>query len=172
MTIFVHIADERDAKAIRRNGLALPKNRLREFESKRHKWGVFALPVVEDFMISHQWVRELKRRGHQLAVGIYFRLPDDEPVWAGLFNQDKEPMTAAEAASRLRTQRLLGYEVIVPRSIAASEISAVRPLPHVGWRFFPESKGNPPRCLCRYCNRGDIKSRRMRGRLDPDGQYA
>lgn len=72
MAIFVHIADERDAQAIRRNGLALPKARLRAFENERRKWGVFALPVIDDFMLSHQWVRELKRRGHRSAVGVYF----------------------------------------------------------------------------------------------------
>jgi hypothetical protein len=172
MTTFVHIADERDTPAIRRNGLALPKTRYRDAENERYKWGVFALPVVEDFMLSHQWIRELKRRGHRTASGIYFRVADAELVWAGLYNQNKVQVTAAEAAARLRTEKLLGYEVIIPRAIVASEIVAIRTLPHVGWRFFPAAKGSPPRCLCRFCQRGDMKSRRLRQRLDPNGEYA
>jgi len=172
MPTFVHIADERDAQSMRRGGLALPKNRWREFENGQQKWGVFAMPVIEDFVVSHQWVRELKRRGHRVAVGVYFRVPDDEPVWAGLYNKEKTLVTAAEATAHLRNERLLGYEVVIPRGIAASEITSIRALPNVGWRFLPDAKGSPPRCLCKYCVRGDIKSRRMRDRLDPNGNYA
>lgn len=171
MPTFVHISDERDAKSIRRNGLALPKRRWREFENEVSKWGVFAMPVVEDFMLSHQWARELKRRGHRSAVGVYFRVADDEEVWAGIYNQKKTLVTAAVAASTLRSERLLGYEVVIPRGVAHAEIVSIRPVPAVGWRFFPGAKGNAPRCLCRYCVRGDMFSRRMRDRLDPDGTY-
>lgn len=172
MPIFVHIADERDSKSIQKNGLTLPKNKLREYENEARKWGVFALPVINDFMISHQWVRELKRRGHRNTIGIYFRIPDDEMVWAGIYTQAKSRITAAEAAARLSNEKILGYEVIIPRSIISSEITAIRTLPNIGWRFFPEAKGKPPFCLCKYCNRGDIKSMRMRKRLDPNGDYA
>src|SRR5256885_152494 len=104
MATFVHIADERDSLAIRRNGLALPKAHLKAAETERIKRGVFALPVVEDFMLSHQWVRELKRRGHRSAVGIYFKIADDELVWAGLYNKEKVRMTAAQAAALLREE--------------------------------------------------------------------
>jgi len=123
-------------------------------------------------MTSHQWVRELKRRGHAAAIGVYFRIRDDEPVWVGIYSQPKTRVTAAEAAARLRKDRVLGFEVIIPRGIAAAEITAIRAVPSVGWRFRPDAKGAPPRCLCKYCNRGDIKSRRMRDRLDPNRNYA
>jgi hypothetical protein len=172
MATFVHIADERDSLAIRRNGLTLPKVHWKAAESERHKGGVFALPVVEDFMLSHQWVRELKRRGHRSAVGIYFRIADNEVVWAGLYNKDKVQMTAAQATALLRQERLLGFEVVIPRSILAAEITAVRSVPHVGWRFSPQAKGSRPFCLCKYCNRGEIKNRKMRKRLDPTGENA
>ena len=171
MTTFVHIADQRDAAAIRCSGLPLPKARLRAYEHPSWKWGVFAMPVIEDFMLTHQWVRELKRRGHGTAVGVYFRLDDDEPTWAGLYNEPKQALGAAQAAARLRVERALGYEVVIPRAIRAAEIRAVRVLPAVGWRFFPQAKGKPPRCLCKYCVGSEIKSRRMRERLDPEGQY-
>lgn len=172
MATYVHIADARDVAAIRRNGLVLPKARFRQYEHERYRYGVFAMPVISDFMLTHQWVRELAKRGYRSSVGVYFHLPDDEPVWAGLFNAEKAKATAASAASRLREERLLGYEVIVPRSISASEIRTVRELPRVGWRFFPGAKGNAPRCLCKYCVGGEINSRRMRDRLDPAGTYA
>lgn len=129
------------------------------------------MPVIDDFLLTHQWVRELKRRGHRTAVGIYFRIADNEQVWAGEYNSPKSKLTSAKAAAQLRTGKILGFEVIIPRSIMPTEITAIRLLPAVGWRYFPEAKGKPPRCLCRYCNRGDIKSKKMRKRLDPDGYY-
>jgi hypothetical protein len=168
MTLFVHIADERDAASIRRAGLTLPKAKLH-----RRGWGIFALPVVEDFMLTHQWVRELARGGHRSAIGVYFRVPDNEPVQAGLFGEKWADTTAAATATRLRAERLLGYEVIISRSIKPEEIHAIRPVPPIGWRFFPGAKGAEPRCLCRYCVRGDIKSQRLRKRLrKPWIQYA
>lgn len=70
------------------------------------------MPVVSDFMLSHQWVRELARRGHRSAIGVYFRLADEQPVWAGAYNEPKQLCTAAAAAAKLHTQRILGFEVI------------------------------------------------------------
>jgi hypothetical protein len=61
----------------------------------------------------------------------------------------------------------LGFEVIIPRSIKASEIKYLRILPQtLGWRYFPEAKGKPPFCGCSYCQRGNIKSLRIRERYD------
>jgi hypothetical protein len=169
---FVHIADERDTSAIRRSGLSLPKARLQLEETETRKFGVFALPVVQDFVLSHQWARELARSGHRSAVGVYFRVPDKQLVWAGLYNGLKHLCTAASAAAQLHERRILGYEVIVPRSIKASEITAVRVVPAVGWRYYPPAKGKRPFCPCKFCTRGDSKSRRLRERLDPNREYA
>lgn len=168
MPLFVHIADERHTQAIRRNGLKLSDSRS---GGETYKSGVFALPIVDDFMLSHQWVRELGRRGHRTPIGVYFRVGDAELVWAGLFNGTKAKITASEAANILREDLVLGYEVFIPRSILASEISKIRTVPHVGWRFFPQAKGRPPFCLCKFCNRGEIKNRKMRERLDPNGDF-
>jgi hypothetical protein len=112
MATFVHIADERDSASIRRVGLKLP--RAPETFPGSRPVGVFATPVVPDFVVTHQWVRELKKRGFRLAVGVYFRVPDDEPVWAGRFNEPKQPLTAAQASAWLSRERTLGYEVIIP----------------------------------------------------------
>jgi hypothetical protein len=164
MPVFVHIADERDGAAIRRGGLRIARRRL-QWTGVGRPGGIFAMPVVADFTVTHQWLRELKTRGHRTAIGIYFRLPDDEPVWAGHYNEKKRRLTAAEAANALRTSGMLGYEVIVPRAIGPREISAIRALPQtLGWRYFPGSHDRRP-CACEYCQRGLIKARRVRERL-------
>jgi hypothetical protein len=164
---FVHIADERDARSIERNGLKLPKASYKLRENDVFKFGVFALPVIENFVVSHQWLRELKRARFNTAVGVYFKIPDTETVWAGRYNQEKKRITAAEAVAQLRRSEGMGFEVIIPRSIKVSEIKYLRTLPQtIGWRYFPEAKGKPPFCGCRYCQRGNIKSRRIRENYD------
>ena len=163
MPVFVHIADERDTASIRRSGLKLPRPSPQIGASRPS--GVFALPVTSNFLVSHQWVRELKKRGFKVAVGVYFRVPDAQQVWAGRYNQDKKLLTAAEATAYLAREQSLGYEVNIPRSILASEIQAIRSLPQtLGWRHFPESHTMDIFCGCKYCQRGEIKSRRIQER--------
>ena len=160
MTVFVHLADERDAAAIRRSGLKLP--RTSNQASVENASGVFAMPVTPDFFVTHQWLRELKRRGFNVAVGVYFRIPDSELVWAGLYNGEKHAITAAQAAMQLTKERTLGYEVLIPRSINASEIRAVRALPQlVGWRYYPDAHRQGVFCACKFCLRGQIKSKKL-----------
>jgi hypothetical protein len=55
--------------------------------------------MTRDFYVSHQWLRELKRRGQGPIVGIYFRIPDGESVWIGHYGRPHEEVTAAAAAS-------------------------------------------------------------------------
>ncbi|UHQ24681.1 hypothetical protein LVB77_08325 [Lysobacter sp. 5GHs7-4] len=161
MTVFVHIADERDAAAIRRSGLKLPRLPARARGPVAH--GVFALPVVPNFVVSHQWVRELKRRGFQVAVGVYFRVDDEQPVLAGTYNDRHQAVSAAQAAAHLREHGTLGYEVLLPRSILASEIVRIRALPQtLGWRYFPGAHERGVFCGCRYCQRGEYNNRRIR----------
>ncbi len=160
MSTFVHIADERQAGSIRRSGLKLMQ---RASADDLSRYGIFALPVIPNFLISHQWVRELKRRGFRVAVGVYVRVPDQQEVFAGHYNKEKQPMSAAEAAAYLRKHEPLGYEVIVPRSIAASDIEAIRPIPQkLGWRYFPGAHERGVFCWCRGCQRGTYKSRLKR----------
>jgi hypothetical protein len=166
---FVHIADERDKASIERNGLKLVKAYAGFKETEIFKRGVFALPVIENFIVSHQWLRELKRGGFNTAIGVYFKIPDTERVWAGLYNQPKQQITAAEAVCQLRTSQAMGFEVVIPRTIKASEIRYTRVLPQtLGWRYFPDAKGKPPFCGCSYCQRGNIKSRRIRERYESE----
>jgi hypothetical protein len=122
---------------------------------------------VQSYLVSHQWVRELKRRGFKVAVGVYFRVSGSEEVWAGRYNEEKKRMTAAQASAHLSSEGTLGYEVIVPRSVTASEIQAVRALPQtLGWRYSPEAHTRGMFCGCSYCQRGQIKSRQIQRRYE------
>jgi len=157
MTLFVHIAAKKDSRTIRRAGLkASPINDVIPY-------GIYAMPVVPNFYTSHQWVRELKRRGQRQMCGVYFRIPDGEEVWAGRYNQPHMRMAAAEAVALLmRLEDIQGYEIIIPHLIAAQAIVKIRDMPHIGWRYFPSAHQRRP-CGSPAClGRGEIKSRRLR----------
>lgn len=166
MPIFVHIADERHSSAIRRNGLKIAHWR------KKHALpdtvtGIFAMPVISNFFVSHQWVRELKSRGFRTAVGVYFRVPDDEEVWIGRYNEERVKATAAMAHARLSETNALGFEAVIPRNIDAREIRAIRHLPQtLGWRYFPGAHEKGVFCGCEYCQKGLIKSRKIRTKYE------
>jgi hypothetical protein len=148
---FVHIADARHRSLIARNGI------------RGGRRGVFGLPVTRRFAVTHQWSRELKRRGVRSLVCIQFRLPDDERVSVGAYNGEKLWMTAAQAASTVEDHTApTGLEVVVPRRIQPKEIVRIYPAPKlVGWRYYPDAKGRRPFCHCRYCNRGEIRAKRL-----------
>lgn len=173
MPVFVHLTSQRNLASIRRGGIGAIKKRLRPR-------GVYAMPVTPNFQVSHQWLRELRRLGGGTILGIYFRIPDEEPVEIGHYDSLHLPMTAAEAVALMlaaeeqepgaaramdraskavRNRRTLpsspeGFEVIVPRVIAPSEIVRVKALPQiVGWRYRPGANGTKP-CICICCERG------------------
>jgi hypothetical protein len=165
--MFVHLAPASRVVLIRRNGIS----RLRRARGDRPA-GIFAMPFTRNFYVSHQWLRELKRRGQGALSGVYFRLPDSEPVWVGHYGQAHRRMTAAEAVAEfMGAENREGWEVIIPRRIAAKEIHRVRSLPQVvGWRYSPGAKGKPPYCTCKYCTGGTYGAARLRARLgSPDG---
>lgn len=176
MPVFVHLTPHRNLASIRRGGIAV-----------RKRSGVYALPVTRNFHVSHQWLRELRRSGGGTIVGVYFRVPDDEPVEVGHYDSVHLPMTAAEAVALLmaaeerdpaaererdraskavqRGRRLPsspeGYEVVIPRRIEPSEIIRVKALPQVvGWRYSPGANGRPP-CACICCERGRYGVRKL-----------
>ncbi|MFD1044409.1 hypothetical protein ACFQ1S_01775, partial [Kibdelosporangium lantanae] len=68
MALFVHLTPEKNAKGIARSGIKLGPR------------GVFCVPMVPSYVISHQWLRELRRGGQRTFVAVDFRIPDDEPV--------------------------------------------------------------------------------------------
>ncbi|QDU54130.1 hypothetical protein [Aeoliella mucimassa] len=161
MALFVHLAPENQSAAILRDGIK-PHRRFRPL-AEGYERVVFAMPVTPDFYVSHQWLRELKRRGQRTIVGVYFRIPDDQQVMVGHYNESHTEMSASEAVGTiLHADQPEGFEVVIPRKVEASEIHKIRPLPQVvGWRYYPGAKGRQP-CGCPFCTKGDIKSKRIR----------
>lgn len=166
MALFVHIADEKFTAAIRRAGLRLPK----QSSSQTKPWsrGVFAVPVIANFVLTHQWVREKKKWGIKTAIGVYFRLDDTTPVWCGLYNESPLQLcTAAQATALFANNPQLGFQVIIPQSIPRTAIKDIRHLPQlVGWRHFPGAHEKGIVCGCEYCMKGEFKSRRIRERYE------
>lgn len=164
MAMFVHLAPEKRVKLILRNGIT----RLRKNPAGRPS-GIYAMPVTRNFYVSHQWLRELKRRGQGAIAAIYFRVPDDEIVWLGHYNHSHRQMTATEAVRAIHgATPAEGFEVIVPRRIDAKEIHRVRTLPQVvGWRYYPGAHGKRP-CGCPYCQRGEYGGRRLREKYESE----
>lgn len=158
MPMFVHLTPESRIALIRRNGIG----RLRRPIGSR-PGGIFAMPVTRNFYVSHQWLRELRRGGKGTIAGVYFRIPDDELVWVGHYNQSHQCMSAAESVATMIAQSdREGFEVIIPRRIKAAEIQRIRLLPQVvGWRYFPGAHGKRP-CGCPFCQRGLYGARRLR----------
>jgi hypothetical protein len=159
MAMFVHLSPEKNVKAILRSGVT----RLRRGGSR--PGGVYAMPVTRNFYVSHQWLRELKRGGQRTICAVYFRIPDDEQVWVGHYGQNHRAMSAAEAAAvMMSAESREGYEVIIPRKIASSEIHRVRNLPQVvGWRYRPGSH-KLSTCMCIVCNPPGTFNSRKKGR--------
>ena len=167
MPIMTHLAPEKSAGSIRRSGI------------KAASWdwatthGVLCMPILPNYLATHQWLRELKGRGQRTIVAIDFRLRSEEMVWSGQYGRPHEEMSLGRAIGILmRTQNPMGWEVVVPRSIRPDEIIRIRrPSQVLGWRYYPGSHGNRPTCACRMClTKGMIKSRRLRDRLDPTGE--
>lgn len=152
MAMMAHVCDARDAAAILRSGLKLPKRRR----------FVFATPVLPNFLATHQWGRELRRGGYRSSCVVQFRVPDDEPVLVGPYIGPHTPTTAAGAvAALMNAADPLGWEVRIPRAIHPREIVRIRPLsPVVGWRYC--NRRVAP-CGCDVCGtRGQIKGGRFR----------
>ncbi len=159
--MFVHLAPESTVARIRRSGISRLRKASGDFPG-----GVFAVPVTRNFFLSHQWLRELKRRGKGPIAGVYFRIRDEERVWVGHYGRAHRWMTAAQAvAAFMSGEAQEGWEVIIPRRIAADEIHWMRVLRQIfGWRYYPGAHGKRP-CACSFCTRGEYKSASIRRRL-------
>ena len=160
MAQFIHLADTKHRNLIGRNGIK--RSRLGSGER-----AVYAFPQTEDFVVSHQWMRELRRFRSLNMIAVKFRIPDAEPVTIGKFNETHIEVTAAEAIGIARLHDdPLGLEVKIPRGINPKEImSFYTPEKVSGWRYYPKAKGRKP-CGCRYCQRGEPFSQRIREGFD------
>lgn len=114
--------------------------------------GVYAMPVLPNFYVSHQWLRELRRFHQGPLIAVDFVIPDDEEVLAGHYARPQETLGAAAAAALImRADDPRGYQIFVPRAIQPNEIKRSRSVPQVvGCRYWPESHGKYP-CACPLC---------------------
>jgi hypothetical protein len=94
------------------------------------------MPVVQDHFIAHQWLRELRRSGARVLVGVYFRMRSEEAVWAGRYNEPHREMPLGQAIRELKAFcDPLGFEIFVDKKIEVSAITRIRHLPQkIGWR--------------------------------------
>lgn len=184
MAVFVHLTSHRNLPAIRRSGIGFVK------KDGWRRDRIYAMPVTHAFNIAHQWLRELRREGRGTIAGVYFRIPDELIVEVGHYNKPPVEMSAAQAVALMlaaerrdpaaaraadsgSTRRALpsspeGYEVLIPRPVAKSEILRFKSLPQVtGWRYMPGANGSPP-CGCICCEKGGWGVRRLERRVEAD----
>jgi len=154
MVSFLHIADKNEEKSIVKNGIRAAKHKVAR--------GVYAVPVVPNYAMTHQWARELKRSGVRTLICVQFKIPNNESVLVGKYNGEKLEMTASEAAAAfVKHIDPMGLEVIVPR-ILPKEIAGSYLAPRIaGRRYYPDAKGKKPFCHCKFCNRGEIRAQRL-----------
>lgn len=155
MVQFVHIFDARLRNKIKRGGIRAP----------RHSRGIFAMPVLTNHLATHQWLRELRRRRKVPMMAVQFRVPGEEPVHIGRYNEEHLQTTAAQAAAIARLhQAPFGLEVILSGPVSPRAIVRFYVPPKiVGWRYAPQARGREP-CPCPYCQRGLPFSQRIRRR--------
>ena len=158
MARFTHLARAKDEPSIRRGG-------IRPTPVTDVVSGVYAMPILPNFVVSHQWLRELRRLGTTPLVAIDFVIPGSEEVRAGHYSQPHATITAAEAADVImHADDPRGYEVAIPRKIQPTELRRTRRVPQViGWRYWPDAHGQRP-CGCEICQRGTFKAGKLRNR--------
>ncbi len=157
MATFIHIFAERDKSSIIKNGIKVYKAAWREIN------GVFVSPVIEDYYGTHQWHREVQRARNIPKLVARIKIPDDQKVFIGKYNEDHIEVTASQAIGIAREHNdPIGLEVIIPRAIKAGEVQKIyKPPKMVGWRYHPSAKGTKP-CGCPYCQKGEPFSKKLR----------
>lgn len=146
MARLVHLTLEANARRIIAGGISA---RSRAHSGDR---GVYCMPVLASFTLTHQWIRELRRWKPGVLVAADVQLPDDEPVTMGRYNHEPVPTTAADAVGVIRDlPDPRGHEIFVPRAITAREVKRIRRVPQrIGWRYRPDAHGRRP-CACPSC---------------------
>lgn len=131
--------------------------------ARRHAPGVYAMPVVANYLVTHQWTRELLKWRRQPMVAVYFRLDDGTPVLVGRYGRPHVAVTAAQAAAMVgEAEDAMGWECILADDVPAHAITRTAPVRGVvGWRHFPKAHGVRP-CGCPACvTRGEPGARAM-----------
>lgn len=159
MSVFIHVTEEKNIKNIKKQGIKGRKI------NEEVGYGIFCMPVTQNYYMSHQWVREMKRwaEGKNVA-GVYFRIKNKEEVWCGHYNKELVKISAGEAVKlAMENKTGEGWEVILPRKVEVKDIVKYKKLPQtVGWRYFPGSHGKKL-CFCPACiKEGSYKSIKIR----------
>jgi hypothetical protein len=163
MPQLIHLTDERLMKRLEKSGI------------RRTTWGakircVYATPVLRDFQVSHQWLRELKNKGIRTIGAVQFKIPDEEEVMVGRYNEEPRIVTAAQAVKIFMQHSTgLGLQILILRRIEPKEITRTYvPKQVIGWRYYPEAHGKNP-CGCDYCQRGLIKNQKIQEKYKGSG---
>lgn len=135
MPRLVHLTPESRRKAIERSGI---------------RAAVYAMPVLPDFSVSYQWLRELRRWHGERMIAVHFVVPSDEPVLVGRYNLPHEQLPLGEAIRRVLAAPR-GCEIILTRRVRAREVVGIRAITQlVGWTEVPEP-GSAFDCICAAC---------------------
>lgn len=149
----VHLARASTERAIRRAGIHGRKLLIpvaSEKEPRILERGVFAMPVLRDFGVTYQWLRELRQWHGERMIAVHVRIPDDEVVLVGRYGQPHAEQRVT-VASKAIVAKPAGAEIIVPRAIAKSEVVAIREMTQlVGWTDVPEADRKFD-CICPAC---------------------
>ncbi len=153
MPRLVHLAPASRRRGIERSGIRGESTQVYtgNKEPETLSRAVFAMPILPDFSVTYQWLRELRRWHHERMLAVHFVAPSDEDVWVGRYNKPHEKVSLGAAVRRV-TEDPAGNEIILTRSIRKNEIASVRELTQlVGWTETPEPSTFD--CLCRMCVR-------------------
>ncbi len=159
MSVFLHVTQGKNIKNIKKQGIKGRKI------NENIPSGFFCMPVTQNYYMSHQWVREIKRWADGKNIsGVYFRIKNKEEVWCGHYNKEHVKISAGQAVKlAMENKTGEGWEVILPRKVEVKEIIKYVNLPQtVGWRYFPGSHGRKL-CYCPACiKEGSYKSIKIR----------
>jgi hypothetical protein len=166
MPRLVHLVRASSARTIERAGIrGGPANVVDSTgRSSRVERAVFAMPLVPDFSVSYQWVRELRRWHGERMMAVHFVLPSDEEVLVGRYNAPHERLSVRDAVRQV-LKSPAGNEIIVIRSVRRREVVGIRNVTQlVGWTEIPES-GEKLDCVCQVCVPAGTRDlmRRLRG---------
>lgn len=142
MAVLVHITKAENEKSILRSGIRTGKQ----------SGCLYFMPHTNEFLISHQWARELKRYGVKNFMAVDFKLPKEQEVWFGKYFEGHTKLPLNRAIERfLSLDEKYGYEFILERKVDPKEILKTRSIPKpMGWRYEPSAHGKEP-CPCPMC---------------------
>jgi hypothetical protein len=151
MPRLVHLARASALRGIERAGIRGARTFvLAEGERTKLEDAVYAMPVLPDFSVTHQWTRELRRVHDERMIAVYFSLSSDAEVLVGRYNLSHARLPLGDAIARLMRSPM-GCELIVPRSIVKREVKSIREIRQlVGWTELPEAERKFD-CLCAVC---------------------